>query len=271
MIYPILNLIKTAAINHPLVNMSSIGLIEEYDNKPNIKYPYVNIDIVNSSITNGSKKYTIRLYVIDKQKDRLVAWNKCELIIDNLLKNNLMIEKYFVNYFTNDYLDYVDGCYVDVEYEINEKVECNINDFISGNFLTLESGAYILNEDGSFIKLEKEVEENLIYFGNTNVIPLTNDDIKLLSNMVFENSTDNIKLNTGNINKIFVIAIPVGKEIDSVFDENAMYADITRTYIKSTIMVEDYIGNLINYNVYIMQNAIPYTRNHIHSINIINI
>ena len=73
-------------------------------------------------------------------------------------------------------------------------------------------------------------------------------------------------LETGNINKIFVVAVPVSKEIDLILDENAMFADITRTYIGSTMMVSDAGGLEIEYNVYIMANAIPYTRNHNHKI-----
>ena len=42
--------VKQAAIENPLVNQVCFGPIEEYDHKATIKYPYVNVDIVLSSV-----------------------------------------------------------------------------------------------------------------------------------------------------------------------------------------------------------------------------
>ena len=108
--------------------------------------------------------------------------------------------------------------------------------------------------------------DNMIFYGNTDSIPTTSLDIRNLPNRIFNSGTVELILETGNINKIFVVAVPVSKEIDLILDENAMFADITRTYIGSTMMVSDAGGLEIEYNVYIMANAIPYTRNHNHKI-----
>ena len=111
--------------------------------------------------------------------------------------------------------------------------------------------------------------DNMIFYGSTNVIPTTSADIRALPNRLFNIGTDEITLQTGNVNKIFVVAVPSNKTIDLVLDENAMFADITRTYVGSTIMVADAGGLETEYNIYIMSNAIPYTRNHKHRITFI--
>ena len=100
-------------------------------------------------------------------------------------------------------------------------------------------------------------------------MPTTSANIRALPNRLFNIGTDEITLQTGNVNKIFVVAVPSTKQIDLVFDENAMFADITRTYVGSNMMVSDAGGLETEYNTYIMENAIPYTRNHKHKITFI--
>ena len=101
--------------------------------------------------------------------------------------------------------------------------------------------------------------DNMIFYGSTNVMPTTSANIRALPNRLFNIGT----------NKIFVVAVPSTKQIDLVFDENAMFADITRTYVGSNMMVSDAGGLETEYNTYIMENAIPYTRNHKHKITFI--
>lgn len=149
MIYPLLHSIKFHSIKHPMVNMSSVGDIQLYDNKSTILYPYVNIDVVSSSIVNYSKKYTIRLYVCDRQKDPLVSYNKTELIADNIIKD-LQITNYTVNYFHNDFGDDVDGVFIDFEYEVPVLGECTYSFLFNSNIL-LEDGAFIMLENGDLI------------------------------------------------------------------------------------------------------------------------
>ena len=153
MIYPLMSDLKLNAIKHPMVNMASVGDMSLYDNKATIRYPYVNFDIVSSSIVNYSKKYTIRLYVCDRQKDTLVSYNKTELIADNLLKK-LQMNNYIVNYFHNDFQDDVDGVWVDFQYEIAVTSECTYETLLNGSIL-LEDGNFIILENGDLISIEK--------------------------------------------------------------------------------------------------------------------
>jgi hypothetical protein len=136
-----------------MVNMASVGDMSLYDNKATIRYPYVNLDVVSSSVVNYSKKYTIRLYVCDRQKDILVSYNKTELIADNILKD-LQMTNYVVNYFHNDFQDDVDGVWVDFQYEIAVTSECTYATLFNANIL-LEDGNFIMLENGDLISIEK--------------------------------------------------------------------------------------------------------------------
>lgn len=153
MIYPLLNLIKFNAIRHPIVNMSSVGDISLYDNKSDIKYPYVNIDVVSASVVNYSKKYTIRMYVCDKQNDVQIAYNKTELILDNILKG-MDINNYTINFFNMDFQDIVNGVYADFEFETTVMGQCAYEGLFDSNIL-LEDGSFILLENGDLISLEQ--------------------------------------------------------------------------------------------------------------------
>ena len=75
-------------------------------------------------------------------------------------------------------------------------------------------------------------------------------------------------LATGAVNKRFVVAIPTGKSITRVIDEGALGADVTANYIlQGTYVVTN--GNTdMNYKVYIMEMAVPYTESHNHKITI---
>lgn len=145
--------LKFHSIKHPMVNMASVGDMSLYDNKATIRYPYVNLDVVSSSVVNYSKKYTIRLYVCDRQKDILVSYNKTELIADNILKD-LQMTNYVVNYFHNDFQDDVDGVWVDFQYEIAVTSECTYATLFNANIL-LEDGNFIMLENGDLISIEK--------------------------------------------------------------------------------------------------------------------
>lgn len=118
-------------------------------------------------------------------------------------------------------------------------------------------------------KIKEIIFDNMIFYGDTDVIPSGSTEIRNLPNKAFNTPTNELTLQTGNVNKIFVIAIPASKEIDLILDENAMFADITRTYILNEMLIEDAGGNPTPYNVYVMKNAIPYTRNHKHKITFI--
>lgn len=153
MIYPLLNKLKFHAIKHPMVNMSSIGDISLYDNRADIKYPFVNLDVVNSVVVNGVKTYLLRIYVIDRQNDPIVAYNKCEVITDNILKDVDQI-KYNVNYFNFDFQDDVHGVYVDFNIETNVYGNCTYIALFQDFNILLEDGSFVMQENGDLISLE---------------------------------------------------------------------------------------------------------------------
>lgn len=122
-IYKLTNDMKQLAMHTPLVSMASCGNIDDYDNRKNIHYPYVNIDVISNKISNNSiGSYSIRIECIDRNEP-FKAYNKCESIIDHMM-NFLQIQKYTINYFTLNYQDMVNGCYVDILYDDELNLKC---------------------------------------------------------------------------------------------------------------------------------------------------
>ena len=147
-IYNIVNKLKTIAINTPMVNQSSFGDIMEYDNKATIKYPYVNIDCITSSIINYAQTYTFRIYVCDRNAP-YIAYNKTEAIINTFLKNNeISAVRYTINYFSYDFKDLVHGVWADIQIEVPLVTECD-------TFEVIENESYVLMENGDLIRLNE--------------------------------------------------------------------------------------------------------------------
>lgn len=153
MVYPLINKAKYQAIRHPLVNMSSFGSLELYDNKATIKYPYVNFDIVNSSVVNYLKTYTIRMYVCDRNEP-YIAYNKSEVIADDILKS-LDIDNYVINYFTLEFKDVTNGVWADFQIQVPLKGSCTYDSLFNDSLL-LENDNFILQENGDLITLNNK-------------------------------------------------------------------------------------------------------------------
>jgi len=75
-------------------------------------------------------------------------------------------------------------------------------------------------------------------------------------------------LATGTTNRTFVVSIPSSKSITKVIDETALQADITSNYVyQGTVTVTN--GNTdMEYKLYKMQQAVPYSESHNHKITI---
>lgn len=147
-IYNIIQELVIMANNTDMVNGSDFGDIQLYNNKATIEYPYVNVDVVNSIVRNDSNLYTIRMYVCDRN-DPYIAYNKCELILNNILNNfKIDIPSYTINYFTLDFKDMINGCYVDFNVESQVQYDCLLSNSI-GTFIISEVGDYIVTEDVS--------------------------------------------------------------------------------------------------------------------------
>jgi len=112
--------------------------------------------------------------------------------------------------------------------------------------------------------------DNMIFYGTSNITPTGTTEVRNLTNKVFNTNTNTITLQTGTIDKTFSVAVPENKTIISVFDQNAMYVDLTNNYVLNQILVEDAGGNASLYNVYTMRNAIPYSSSHNHIITFSN-
>lgn len=144
MIYKIINDLKILAINQKMVNLASYGDIQLYNHKKDIKYPYINLDVINSFKKAGLKTYVIRVYVCDRNEAYL-AYNKCEQILDELLRlPELNITDYTTNFFTLDFQDDVNGVWVDINLNTKMVYECSVP--------SIEENGYILMENGDLIK-----------------------------------------------------------------------------------------------------------------------
>jgi hypothetical protein len=140
--------LQLQAINTKMVQMASYGAIDLYDNKATVKYPYVNLDVVDCSVKSYTKAYNVRIYACDRNEP-YIAYNKCENIIDNLLKSsNLGIENYTIKFFTLNFNDIVNGAYVDAIIEVPADIECRYED----EMVLLENlEGFVVTEDGDYV------------------------------------------------------------------------------------------------------------------------
>lgn len=109
------------------------------------------------------------------------------------------------------------------------------------------------------------------FFGASVLSPTNSATVRALPTTNFQTSNVNtFILNTGNTLKKFVVALPPGRTISSVIDIDALNANITVSYVLTgTISVLDNggVGPATHvYNIYEMNNAIPYPTSHQHSI-----
>jgi hypothetical protein len=105
---------------------------------------------------------------------------------------------------------------------------------------------------------------NLIFYGATNSVPLSSSGIRGLSNRIFTDGSNPFILNTGNIESNFTVALPT--IISQVLDLDALSVNITSSYILTPLLVENFYGTNVSYNVYTMTNSIAYMNSHRHQI-----
>jgi len=109
----------------------------------------------------------------------------------------------------------------------------------------------------------------LLFYGPAASIPNNSAGVRALPNNRFTNAGNVFNLNTGNSLIRFVIALPPGVTITQVIDLDALNANITSEYVsQGTVSVLDAGGNSVNYTVYAMTQAIPYSSNHRHQVTI---
>jgi len=99
------------------------------------------------------------------------------------------------------------------------------------------------------------------FYGPTTVNSTTSAQVRALPNNRAASAGTSFSMSTGTIEKIFEIAIPATKTLVSVFDATAGFF-ITGTFTLTTFNVNDAGGTPISYNVYRLNNAVPYATSH---------
>jgi len=108
---------------------------------------------------------------------------------------------------------------------------------------------------------------NLIFFGPVAQAPQNSSGVRMLVGKIFTDGENPFTINTGTDNRMFSFAVPAGTSIVSVIDVDALNANITTSYVKSTFNVLDAGSTATSYDVYTMINAEPYSPNsHAHRV-----
>jgi len=102
---------------------------------------------------------------------------------------------------------------------------------------------------------------NLIFYGSVGQAPQNSNDVRALQDKIFTDGSNPFSINTGTTNRIFSFALPAGTGLTSVIDVDALNANITTSYVKSTFNVLDASATATSYDVYTMINAEPYSPN----------
>lgn len=108
------------------------------------------------------------------------------------------------------------------------------------------------------------------FWGNAASVPTTSANVRALGNCNYC-GTNTFSLTTGTVNCVFAFAVPNTKSKVCVIDVGNLGADITGCYVLcggGSFVVCDIGGNPHNYNVYVMQTAIPYPASTTHAITI---
>ncbi len=110
---------------------------------------------------------------------------------------------------------------------------------------------------GNFVITARYVE----FYGPTAVQAINSAQVRALPSTRFTSAGTAFNMNTGTVQKIFQIAIPATKTLVSVFDATAGFF-ITGSFTLSTFNVNDAGGTPVSYNVYTLNNAVPYASDH---------
>ncbi len=91
------------------------------------------------------------------------------------------------------------------------------------------------------------------YYGPTSSAPASKADLQALGGSAFQTSnSQSFSFETGTTESIFVIALPPGRTLASVNDEDSLGADYTDEFTLSTLTIQDADGENAVYNIYTM-------------------
>lgn len=122
-----------------------------------------------------------------------------------------------------------------------------------GDYLTFEGSITVFGAP-----VITDAPLNVIYYGASASIPTTLAGLQALTAIPFANT---FTMNTGTTERRFIIGVQTGATIQSVIDTSVtLGADITSQFtLRSTVS---------GYDIYAMQNVLPYSTNHVLQITI---
>jgi len=107
-----------------------------------------------------------------------------------------------------------------------------------------------------------------LFFGPVAQVPANSGDVRVLPSQLTSQGLS-FTLNTGAIQTRFVLAIPPGRNLVSVVDQDALNLDITSQYVQAgSISVNDAGGQGHQYTLFVMTMTVPYNTNHRHNVTI---
>lgn len=136
MILPtLLQYIDKIARQHPLLNDTGRGDVYDNLNNKKNKYPYMNVDVQNSTTNGAVLTYQIYFVVadrltVDRANEYTIKYD-CEGILRTILNalgntDNIKVENVELEYFTQQFADYLGGVYCTTTIEVpNNFGRCN--------------------------------------------------------------------------------------------------------------------------------------------------
>lgn len=105
-----------------------------------------------------------------------------------------------------------------------------------------------------------------VFMGAVAAVPTTGAQVRNLP-LAPLTSQGYFGIDSGTALNTFVIALPPGLAPSKIIDNNALGADLTASYkFVGIVKTPDAGGNLVDYSIYAMQSAAPYSSNHYHTI-----
>jgi hypothetical protein len=105
---------------------------------------------------------------------------------------------------------------------------------------------------------------NIIFYGPVSLIPSSSNEVRALPYKIFTDGSNPFILNTGSIEKNFIVAVPSTLSISKVLDLDALNAPIT--YTSTTLNIFDFNLTSTSYKIYSSTQAIAYDQNHKHEV-----
>ena len=107
-----------------------------------------------------------------------------------------------------------------------------------------------------------------LFAGSVAAAPNNSASVRSMGTSALVQGGFDVTLNTGASQRSFAVAVPPGYSLAQVVDLDAQGTDLTSQYTASSVSVNDAGGNPVQYTVFSMTQAVPYTTNHRHVLSI---